>query len=141
MISTITRFSRSSHPWILLLLLALVLQGFALYYQYALNYGPCVLCIHVRMLVFALIPVALAMILLNRFTFARFTGFALTTAVFIWLTERSWQLLATERGWVLGSCDMRSGLPEWLPLEAWLPSLFTIEEPCGYTPAGSRRGN
>ncbi len=56
--------------------------------------------------------------------------------IVIWaaLTERSWQLLATERRWSIGECSMDSGLPGWIPLERMMPWLFRIEEPCGYTP-------
>lgn len=50
------------------------------------------------------------------------------------MTERSYQLLGTERGWIMGECAMTSGLPEWLALERWFPWLFEIHEPCGYTP-------
>ena len=50
------------------------------------------------------------------------------------MTERSYQLLGVERGWIFGECDMSSGLPSWLALEKWFPWLFEIYEPCGYTP-------
>ena len=29
---------------------------------------------------------------------------------------------------------MTLGLPEWIALDRWLPWLFEIHEPCGYTP-------
>jgi disulfide bond formation protein DsbB len=130
MIATTKRFTHGPTFWILLLILAVTLECVGLYYQYVLNYGPCVLCIHVRMLVFALMLVAIALLFLHRFAVARILGLLTVSGIFIWLTERSWQLLATERGWVMGSCDMLSGLPVWVPLERWLPFLFEIKERC-----------
>jgi disulfide bond formation protein DsbB len=50
------------------------------------------------------------------------------------LTERSWQTLAVERGWVIDSCSMNSGLPNWFALDQWIPQVFEPWEPCGYTP-------
>lgn len=120
--------------WVFLLVLGLALLAVALYYQYVLDYPPCVLCIHVRMLVAAVVLLSVAMLWLRRRPLARLVGHVLAAAAWLFLAERSWQLLGTERGWVFGSCDMRSGLPDWLALEDWLPWLFRIHEPCGYTP-------
>lgn len=130
----ITALVRGPFYWAFLLLLSLVLMATALVYQYGLDYPPCVLCIHVRMLTVLLGAIALAMLFLRRWATVRLAGHVATAAVLAWLAERSWQLLATERGWILGSCDMQSGLPTWFALERWFPRLFEIHEPCGYTP-------
>ena len=45
--------------WALLILVGLALEGGALYYQYVLDEWPCVLCIHVRILVMAFMLIAL----------------------------------------------------------------------------------
>jgi disulfide bond formation protein DsbB len=120
--------------WLFLIALGVALLAIALYYQYVLDYPPCVLCIHVRMLTAAFIVVAVIMLWANRFGVARLAGHIVTTAIMAWLAQRSWQLLATERGWTFGDCDMLSGLPAWIPIEKWFPFLFAIHEPCGYTP-------
>ncbi len=119
--------------WLFQFLFCWLLQGVALYYQYVLDQLPCVLCIHVRMLLFALAMVSLFGVFLFR---TRTNGIFLFTSalIWLWLAERSYQLLGTERGWILGECQMQSGLPAWLALEEWLPWLFRIHEPCGYTP-------
>jgi disulfide bond formation protein DsbB len=59
---------------------------------------------------------------------------ALNSLLLVFLTERAWALLGTERGWIEGSCDMASGLPAWFALDAWFPALFGVAVPCGYTP-------
>ena len=51
-----------------------------------------------------------------------------------WLVERSWQVLAVERGWTFGDCGMSLGMPEWFALDKWLPSVFEVQTACGYTP-------
>lgn len=120
--------------WLGLAALCVTLEGIALYYQYALGYLPCVLCIHVRMLLFALLLLALVGVFSGH---SRRIGVILmlpTTMLWIWMLERSYQLLGTERGWIMGECQMASGLPDWLALEQWMPWLFRIHEPCGYTP-------
>ena len=50
------------------------------------------------------------------------------------LTERSYQLLGTERGFVFSDCGFDLGLPAWFAIEEWLPWLFRVETSCGYTP-------
>lgn len=120
--------------WSLLIALCLVLEGIALYYQYVLNYLPCVLCIHVRMLLAAILLVALVGWLVSRNKGATLLALIVNTGLWMWMTERSYQLLGTERGWIMGECAMASGLPEWLALERWFPWIFEIHEPCGYTP-------
>ena len=50
------------------------------------------------------------------------------------LTERSYQLLGTERGFVFGDCGFDLGLPVWFAIEDWLPWLYRVETACGYTP-------
>ena len=51
-----------------------------------------------------------------------------------WLVERSWQVLAVERAWVFGDCDMDLDMPAWFALDKWLPSVFEVQTSCGYTP-------
>lgn len=120
--------------WGGLILLCLALETVALYYQYQLQYLPCVLCIHVRMLLALLLLVAILAFLLQSSRAFVLLAFGMTTAIWLWMTERSYMLLATEGGWIIGECQMQSGLPEWLAVEQWLPWIFKIHEPCGYTP-------
>ncbi len=114
--------------------LCLALEGIALFYQYQLNYLPCVLCIHVRMLLAAILLLSILGLILRSARGIAIFILALVTAFWLWMVERSYQLLGVERGWIFGECDMSSGLPEWLALEKWFPWLFEIYEPCGYTP-------
>ncbi len=120
--------------WIGLLLLCLWLEGVALYYQYILDQLPCVLCVHVRMLLFLLMVIGFFGLILRQYPSVVGLFMLAVTGTWMWIGERSYRLLATERGWIFDECRMQSGLPEWLALEEWLPWLFKIHEPCGYTP-------
>ena len=120
--------------WGGLIIFCLALEAVALYYQYVLNYLPCVLCIHVRMLLALLIVISILALLFRQIKPLVLILFGMTTGVWLWMLERSYFLLGTEQGWVMGECSMASGLPAWLALEQWFPALFHIHEPCGYTP-------
>lgn len=120
--------------WLLVLLITVSMEAIALYFQYVLDYGPCVLCIHIRILLAALIPVCILALLITGSKFGRVLCHFSTLAIAAVMTERSWQLLGVERGFIDGSCSMESGLPDWLAFEKWWPEIFEIWEPCGYTP-------
>ena len=120
--------------WFFLAAIALLLEVVALYYQYGLDYLPCIVCIHIRLIVAAgLVLWVAAGIAIHSGWFNRVAqvGSVVLGGLFI---ERSWQLLATENGWVIGSCDMDLGMPAWLAVDRWIPWLFEIHEPCGVTP-------
>jgi len=131
MIATLSKLPGSGVFWIVLIVLSFSLELIGLYYQYQLNYLPCVLCIHVRMLLMLILIVSMIGLLWKR---SRLVCIGLVTLLWFWMLERSWQTLGTEMGWILGECEMTSGLPSWLALEKWLPWIFEIHEPCGYTP-------
>ena len=125
---------RSSWYWLALVLIGLSLEGVALYYQHVLDELPCVLCIHVRLLVLALIVVALAALLLRLFRWPNVLMHLFTLLVAAGLLERSYQLLGTERGFTFGDCGFDLGLPDWLAVDAWFPAVFQVQTSCGYTP-------
>lgn len=125
----------SSGYWLALLLLAVALEATALYYQYALDFGPCVLCIQVRIWVLVLALVALPALAVYKVRAWRLGAHLLTTLVLGALVTRAWLLLGTERGFVQGECNFDLGLPVWLPLDQWFPTLFQVHEACGYTPS------
>lgn len=132
MLRRLNRIGSSPFYWLALFILVLLLEGVALFYQYRLDYWPCVLCIHVRIWLAALGLVALVMLILRR---APVAGHLATGMIGAGLLERSWLLLGTERGFILNAnCGMDPGLPAWLALDDWLPWLFEVQTSCGYTP-------
>ena len=126
--------SRQRRYWLALFLLGFALEASALYYQYALDEWPCVLCIHIRIAVFAFMLISLAGLFTtgSKITTGLLQG--LNTLSLAWMTERSYQVLAVERGWVFGDCDMELGAPDWFAIDQWIPSVFEVKTSCGYTP-------
>lgn len=120
--------------WLGLLLLTITMESAALFFQYVLDYGPCVLCIHVRIWIFGLLLVALLGLSVRHNRRLVVIGHMLVAAIGAAMLERSWQLLGVERGTIEGTCGMESGLPAWFALDSWFPVLFKVWEPCGYTP-------
>ena len=126
--------SNSRWYWVALILLAVLMEGGALFYQYVLDELPCVLCIQVRILVLAFSLVAIIALFIGRIGYGQTIAHALTTAIMAGFFERSYMLLGTERGFVIASCNMDLGLPDWFALQQWLPSVFKVWTSCGYTP-------
>ncbi len=134
MLSKFWRLPETGAYWLVFLLLGLAMEGVALFYQYKLDYAPCVICIHIRIWTAALILVAISGLLVHKSRIGILTSQLLMLVVSIGLLERSWLLLGIERGFVEGSCSMDSGLPSWFALDKWWPTVFEVMEPCGYTP-------
>ena len=134
MLKKFVTFSQSVQYWVLLIVIGLAAEGLALFYQYKLDIRPCVLCIHVRIWVLGFIIVAGLAILVKHSRNLILVAHIINTAIMAGLLERSYQLLSIERGWAFGSCDFDLGLPQWLALEEWFPTMFKVWESCGYTP-------
>jgi len=126
--------SRQRRYWAALVLIGIALEATALYYQYALDEWPCVLCIHVRIWVIAFILVGVIAFFSTRSSLAIRSAHGLNTIIMAGLLERSWRVLAVERGWIFGDCEMDLGMPAWFALDKWIPSLFEVQTSCGYTP-------
>ena len=120
--------------WITYIVCGLLLLTAALYFQYALEELPCVMCIQVRLWIAALVIVSALGVTFcnNRYVIPMLHVLVLMIAA--GLVERSYQLLGTERGFVFGDCGFKTGLPDWFAVEAWFPWIFKVETSCGYTP-------
>lgn len=130
-----SKLGRSKRYWLAMIAIALAAEGIALYYQYALNYYPCVLCIHVRLWVLAFIAIGIfGLLQRNSVTGLRIAS-VLSVVAAIGFAERSWRTLATERGWIVElACPMDAGLPAWFALDEWFPSVFGVLASCGISP-------
>lgn len=134
MLKALVKAGGSRGYWLAIIVLGLSMEAVALFYQYVLEYYPCVLCIHTRIWVMGLVLAGVAGLLLRRTRPLRILTHVLVSVLFAGLMERSWKLFGTERGLIEGSCSMDSGLPSWFALDSWLPTVFKVWEPCGYTP-------
>lgn len=133
MLSSLKYLATSTSYWGVMLGLAVLLEAVALFYQHVLGFGPCPLCIHVRVGVLGFLLVSLLALLLPVVVWRRVCHL-LNLGVFAWLSERAYWLLGTERGFAFTECGLDANLPAWLALDRWLPAMFEPWESCGYTP-------
>ena len=134
LLQRIARLGSSLWYWLAVLAVGVGMETTALMYQYVGGYGPCVLCIHVRIIVLGMVVAGVVGLWLRRRRFGAVLMHLVMSALMGGLLERGWQLLGTERGWIFGSCSMKSGLPAWFALDEWFPTVFEVKEACGYTP-------
>lgn len=109
-------------------------MGVALFYQYAMAWDPCVICIHIRVYMLGLMTLSLLMIFLSKFKLIRLLGFIAQSALAIPLFLTSRELYRIEVGLQQAGCMFNAGLPAWFDLEAWLPSIFEVRSACGDSP-------
>ena len=126
--------SHSPWYWWLYIIGGLIALAVALYHQHILQQLPCLLCIQVRLWISLLVMVAFAGLLLRHKKVINSLVHLSMVLVAVGLTERCYQLLGTERGFVFGDCGFNLGLPTWFAIEEWLPWLYRVETTCGYTP-------
>lgn len=126
--------SKRSLFWLFLIVFSLSLEISALYYQYVLGFEPCVICIQIRLLLALIMIFAVIGLLFKSITAV---GFILKVGILgaaVTLLDKSWILVKTERGMMIGSCSFDAGLPDWLPIDKLLPYLFEVRAACGVTP-------
>ncbi|PSJ48213.1 disulfide bond formation protein DsbB [Zobellella endophytica] len=118
-------FSRSRFAWALLTLGTTLLLLIALFFQYALGYQPCVMCVYQRAALVVVIAAGLLGWLAPR------SPVLASSAMLIWLAASAdGFLLAWEHvGYQLNpspfnQCSSFAEFPAWLPLDSWLPALF-----------------
>ena len=128
------KIGRSAGYWLMLLMVRLAFEGVALFYQHVLEEMPCVLCIHVRIWVLALILVSLAALWVRRYRLANLLSHVLVLLIALGVLERSYQLLGTERGFTFSDCGFDLGMPSWFAIDVWFPQMFKVQTSCGYTP-------
>ena len=122
-----------SKPWLLLALSALVLELIALFFQYAMDLAPCIMCIYQRVAICAIILAGLVGFAGYRFLVMRIFAYGL------WATGAIWGLFIalehvekqTNAGSLFFSCDIFPNFPTWAPLHNWLPFMFEATGDCG----------
>ena len=120
--------------WLGLVVLGVIMEGTALFYQYQMGEEPCQICIHIRIWVAAFTLVALLMCLLPKKLFLDIPAHLLVIISMGGLLERSWYLYQVENGRGDGSCEFFLGFPDWFALDKWFPWMFEVRNLCGYTP-------
>ena len=132
--NTLLTLEKHCGIWLLTFLVSAASLLGALYYQYYLDWEPCVLCIQIRVIMAGIMLVSGLMLFLARFQLLRLIGFTGQALLAIYLFIKSRALYRIETGLDQAECMFSAGLPEWLNLEAWWPSVFEVRSACGDSP-------
>lgn len=134
MIDRLAGFMASRWYWLGLLILAVLLEAVALFYQHVLHEPPCVLCIHARLWVLGILLAGGLGLALRQYLWGRAAAQSVLLISLLGLLERSWVGVQIERGSYDGACGMDPGFPAWLPLDDWFPNVLQVWTMCGYSP-------
>ncbi|MFT7008412.1 MAG: disulfide bond formation protein DsbB [Colwellia sp.] len=129
----LSNLTTNSTPWLLLGLSALGLELCALFFQYAMDLAPCIMCVYQRVAICAIILAGFIGYWGCRFLIARIVAYGL------WSTGAIWGLLIAlehveiqaNAGSLFFSCDIIPNFPTWAPLHEWIPVLFEATGDCG----------
>lgn len=129
----ISNLTTHAKPWVLLALSALALELCALFFQYALNLAPCIMCVYQRLAICAIILAGVIGSAGCHLVLARIIAYAL------WATGAIWGLIIAlehveiqaSSGSLFFSCEFIPNFPSWAPLHEWIPFLFEATGDCG----------
>lgn len=134
MLRTIQSLSSNRSPWLLLTVIALGLEGVAIFLQHVLRVDPCNECIYIRAGVLGIAAAGLIGALAPKYLLMRLAGLTAWFGALGWSLYRVYLLLNLERLVRAGgdaSCKRFMGFPDWLPLNMWLPEVFEPRAMCG----------
>jgi len=134
LVAQLKDIAHSRWYWLVYIVGGVSLIAIALYFQYARDELPCVMCIQIRLWFSLLIIVSFIGLLARRIKAINALVQVSIVFIAVGLMERSYKLLGTERGFWDGHCGFDIGLPTWFAIDKWLPWLFRVETTCGYTP-------
>ncbi|WP_076537737.1 disulfide bond formation protein DsbB [Shewanella sp. UCD-KL21] len=128
-------FTRSRSAWLILLMSAIALEAAALFFQYVMHLAPCVMCIYVRVAVLGLIIAAMVGLIAPKFWLTRIL------AIGAWGVSAAWGLkLSLELNKLqadpspFSTCSFFPEFPTWMPLDKWLPAVFSPTGMCSDSP-------
>lgn len=129
----LSNLTTTSKPWLLLALSALGLELCALFFQYAMDLAPCIMCVYQRLAIVAIFLAGLVGAAGSNILFTRVIAYALWGTGAIWgaLIAIEHVEMQTNTNSLFFSCDLVPNFPTWAPLHEWLPFLFEATGDCG----------
>lgn len=124
--------SKTRFAWGLLVIVALILEGCGLYFQYGLGLNPCVYCVYERAFFLSFILAGIIGLLGPKNPLLR----NLANLVFLCgsvggimvAKDHLHSVYATGLG---ASCPLFPKFPDFLKLDAWFPQMFSPTATCG----------
>ncbi len=129
----LSNLTTSSKFWLLLSISALGFELCALFFQYAMDLKPCIMCVYQRLAVAAIFFAGIIGYFTCKLMFTRIILYGL------WGTGAIWGLLIavehvemqSNSGSLFFSCEFIPNFPAWAPLHEWIPFLFEATGDCG----------
>lgn len=121
-------------PWLLLACTALLLLATGLYFQYSLNYQPCIKCIYVRAAFAGILLAALLALVAPKQSLVRLLSIFAWLAAAVYGAMQAQELVTIEQTLASGgftTCALFADFPAWLALDNWFPAVFAVTGTCG----------
>lgn len=133
--NAVGRLAQRWQSWALVIAICVALEAGAVYYQEALMYFPCELCVYTRVWIAAIALLALLGLLVRKRRWPTRAVLIGEIALCLGLAGVVWKLLALDYGFAeAGACNLYAQFPSWAPLDEWLPVLFRVQATCAETP-------
>lgn len=134
MLQYLNHFFARRLAWLLMALMAVILELAALYFQHVMLINPCVMCIYERCALFGIMGAGIVGAV-APYSKLRHIG------ILIWLysawrgIQLSWQHTMLQlHPSPFRTCDFAARFPSWLPFDKWLPSVFAATGDCAEKP-------
>jgi disulfide bond formation protein DsbB len=132
-VNYLNELTTAPKAWLCLAFTAFGLEAVALYFQYALDLAPCIMCVYQRLAILALAFAGILGAISAKYIVGRVISFAL------WATASIWGLIIAiehvdmqaNSGSLFYSCEFIPNFPSWAPLHQWFPLLFEATGDCG----------
>lgn len=124
------QLSKTAVAWLALACSALVLIVLALWFQHVNGYQPCKMCIYERCAVLVIVLAGLVGSLAPKsaLRYIALLFWLVGSLSGLWLTlKQAYDVLNPP---LFATCSLASPFPSWLPLDTWLPFLFSVTSQC-----------
>lgn len=127
----IQALARHRFAWIMLLLLGIVLEACGLYFQYELRLPPCVNCVYERAFYLSFIVAGLiGFICPSNFLFRNLANLTFLGGSMGGVFVAFDHLTSVYQTGLGASCKLRANFPDFLPLDQWMPWMFSPTASC-----------
>jgi disulfide bond formation protein DsbB len=134
-LSQLQQFCRSRISWGLLLLSAIGLELAALFFQYGMDLAPCVMCIYIRVAVLGIFLAGLIGMLQPEVWLLRLVGMVGWAISAVWGLRLAYELNDMQvNPSPFATCSFYPEFPSFMPLDTWLPSVFSPTGMCSDSP-------
>jgi len=136
MLQQLKRLSMQRWGWALVALSSFGLLLAALYFQYVLNFQPCIKCIYVRSAFTGILLAGLIGLIAPTNPLLRLIALLGMLSAAVFGIMQAHELLEIEQLLAEGgffSCSLFAEFPSWMPLDQWFPAIYEPTGSCGDT--------